>query len=417
MSPANDTGAAVVANPGGLRWLRLMATGLARAGLLRAYMTPVAASEERFERRIKWMPRAVSSPVEKGLRRRPIPSGVNEERIERLATIPELLYASSLRLPGLARISPRLGSWRSGLFDGGVSRRLRPSDQAVVVESAAALKTLTRARELSIKSFLDHPIIHHRVAAEILEGEARREPEFAPTLQYADLDPVLARQLDDELRIADRVFAMCSFHRWSLVEGGVDESKIIFTPLGVDLDLFRPHAPPEDETFRVLFVGQLSQRKGLSYLLEAFSMAGIPNSELLLHGRIVARRKPWEGQPGVRYVPLMPYTDLPALYASCDVFVLPSLAEGFAQTPLEAMACGRPVIISEHTFADDVIADEANGFIVPIRDSAAIADRLRQLHADPELRVQVGEAARRRAEHFSWRRYQERVVSALTDSA
>jgi glycosyltransferase involved in cell wall biosynthesis len=105
------------------------------------------------------------------------------------------------------------------------------------------------------------------------------------------------------------------------------------------------------------------------------------------------------------------------VYADADVYVLPSIVEGFPMTALEAMASGLPVIVSEHTFGSDVITDGVDGYIVPIRDSEAIADRLRYLHDHPSERQRIGAAARRRAEHFSWERYGEQVVDLVRSNS
>jgi glycosyltransferase involved in cell wall biosynthesis len=198
---------------------------------------------------------------------------------------------------------------------------------------------------------------------------------------------------------------------------GVDANKLIETPLGVDLGLFRPKSiPRKNDTFRVIFVGQITQRKGLSYLLEGYRRAALPNSELMLVGQPCVTDAPWRNVLGLRHLPRLPREDLPDLYASADVFVLPSLIEGFPQTALEAMACGLPVIVSEHTFGGDVITDGVNGYIVPIRDPDQIADRLRHLYDHPNERRRLGLAARRRAEKFSWEGYGHRIVNAIANT-
>ena len=119
----------------------------------------------------------------------------------------------------------------------------------------------------------------------------------------------------------------------------------------------------------------------------------------------------------MRHLSHRPRNDLPKVYAGADVYVLPSLFEGFLVTALEAMACGLPVIVSEHTFAHDVIEDGVNGYVIPIRDKEAIAERLRHLHSNPRLREEMGQAARRTAERFTWRRYGERIASAVSERA
>src|SRR4029077_855471 len=166
----------------------------------------------------------------------------------------------------------------------------------------------------------------------------------------------------------------------------------------------------------VTFVGQIGQRKGLSYLLDGFEAAGIPQSELLLVGRPIGGTATWRNLENVRHLPQQPRSALPEVYGRTDVFVLPSLVEGFGLTPLEAMSCGKPVIVSDHTFGRDVIEDGVNGFVVPIRDSEAIADRLKLLGSDPTYRSRMGEAARRTAEGYSWATFGDRVADAVASS-
>jgi glycosyltransferase involved in cell wall biosynthesis len=115
----------------------------------------------------------------------------------------------------------------------------------------------------------------------------------------------------------------------------------------------------------------------------------------------------------VRHVPHVPRWELPALYRTADVFVLPSLVEGFGLVALEAMACGVPVVISANTFATDVVTDGVDGYVIPIRDAEAIAERLQYIHKYRAEGDRVGQAARRRAEQFSWERYGDLIASIV----
>jgi glycosyltransferase involved in cell wall biosynthesis len=169
----------------------------------------------------------------------------------------------------------------------------------------------------------------------------------------------------------------------------------------------------DKRVFRVAFVGQISQRKGISYLVEAFTKAAIPDSELLLVGRVIGRGRAWSAIPGVRHVPHVLRWELPALYRTADIFVLPSLVEGFGLVALEAMACGVPVVISTNTFAADVVTDGVDGYVIPIRDPEAIADRLQYIHQHRAERDRIGQAARRRAEQFSWQTYGDLIASIV----
>jgi alpha-maltose-1-phosphate synthase len=119
------------------------------------------------------------------------------------------------------------------------------------------------------------------------------------------------------------------------------------------------------------------------------------------------------GYPNVRHIGHVSRWDLPPLYADADVFLFPSLVEGFAMTPLEAMASGLPVIVSANTFGSGVITDGVDGYVVPIRDVDAIVERLRQLAIAPELRREMGAAAAKRASSFTRTRYAESMVDLL----
>jgi alpha-maltose-1-phosphate synthase len=104
----------------------------------------------------------------------------------------------------------------------------------------------------------------------------------------------------------------------------------------------------------------------------------------------------------ISYRPPVSRAELPAVYRAADVLVFPSLNDAFGLVMLEAMACGLPVIATDHSGAVDVIRDGVDGFVVPARDPAAIAARLEPLIADPSLAAEMGRLARQRiAGHYT----------------
>ena len=100
------------------------------------------------------------------------------------------------------------------------------------------------------------------------------------------------------------------------------------------------------------------------------------------------------------------------LYSQASVFVLPSIEDGFGQVIVQAMACGIPVITTTNTGGPDVITDGKDGFIVPIRDSRAIAERLEHLYRHPDAREAMGHAALETVRKWNgWERYTNQVLS------
>jgi glycosyltransferase involved in cell wall biosynthesis len=215
------------------------------------------------------------------------------------------------------------------------------------------------------------------------------------------------------LDLADVIFVLSSHHRQTFEQSGVDPSKLVIAPPGIDVNLFHPLPRLRHDRFTVGFVGQIGQRKGLSYLIDAVSRSGVPDADLVLVGPVIGTFAPWATAPGVHHLPSQGRLALPAIYATFDVFALPSLVEGFGLTALEAMACGVPTIVSEHTFASDVITDGVDGYIVPIRNPEAIAERIRYLHDNPAERQRMGEAARQRALGFSLAVSGDRVAQMI----
>ncbi|HEX2015486.1 MAG TPA: glycosyltransferase family 4 protein [Solirubrobacteraceae bacterium] len=403
----------VVANPGGLRWLGHAAAGLGRAGRLREYLAPFVFTAEQEQRVRRWLPPPLARALLRELRRRTLPAGIAPEAVRRAASASELLFVAAGRLGLPDPVTHELMDRRARRFDRAVSQRLSHEDSAVVASWNAALSTLRRARSLDVATFLDYPIVHHRYARDLLSGELSRAPAYADTLQFHQLPAGQERRLNAEIECCDRVLLQTEFQRHTFTAAGIDESRLEVIPFGVDSELFRPRARADDGVFRVLFGGQLTQRKGLSYAVEGFSRAGLPDAELVLQGGVVGRSRPWSSVPNVRHVGHLPYEEQPTVLATADVFLFPSLAEGFPQTPLQAMASGLPVVVSENTFGPGVVADGEQGFVVPIRDPDAIAERLRALHASEGLRRRLGRAARELGERYSWEAYGAGVVQAI----
>jgi len=388
------------------------ASTLAEAGRLSRYYAPIVTTP-RQERLIGRLPAPVVEPILRELRRRRLPPGVAIDRARRAGVGAELRRVAATRLGFSYGVRMGLLHRQRAAFDRAVARGLHGADSGFVGVIGAATESVRRARELGIETFMDSPIGHMGWIREEMRREASLVPAYAGTLQCHDFpDSVIARH-EQELALCDHLMVLSRHARESLVARGVDEAKMIMTPLGVDLELFHPAPRADDGVFRIVFVGQITQRKGISYLVDGFRRAAIANSELVFVGEVIGTAEPWIGVPGVRHVPPMPRVDLPGIYATSDVYVLPSLAEGFPLTSIEAMACGLPPILSEHTFAHDVITDGEDGYVVPIRDADAIAERLRTLAADRDLRAQMGARARRRAEGFPWSRYGERVLELV----
>ena len=302
-------------------------------------------------------------------------------------------------------------------LDGYVARSMDkiPGIRAVYAYEDGALRQFRRAHELGVHCIYDLPIGYWRANRNISAEEAELQPGWKGTLNaLADSDAKCALK-DEELGLADTVIVPSTFVK-STLELFPDAKKIIVNPFGVpaNISAVRRVTNP-DEPLRVLYVGSLTQRKGIAYLFEAVEKAGKAVT-LTVIGRKVGQSALLDANcEKHRWVPSLPHSEILAEMRRHDVFVFPSLFEGLALVQGEALSQGLPVITTPNSGGTDIMRDGIDGFVVPIRNAEAITARLLQLHGHRELLQQMSESAQERAAELNWQGYKQRVVRAVRD--
>jgi len=395
----------LISHPGSLQLLYGIFAAAAQAGWQPRLWTGYHFDETGLiERLAARAPGALAPKLMRELRRR----GSDAVPLQAVVRLPwlELPTVAALRsLPRLGAL-PRLLGLRNAIFDAMVAREVRRHPPALVMPvDSAALTTIRAARAAGVPSLLNQTIGHVAVGQRILMEEAALHPDWADSMPLA-LPPRLVERARREAIEADAVLAPSAYVERTLIEIGVRPERIFVLPYGVRTDRFAPGPRRSRETgpFRILYVGQISQRKGLSYLLEAVRRLGRSDIELLLVGSIVgagAGLRSYEGH--FRHLANRPHGELAEIYRSADLFVYPSLHEGSAQAIMEALASGLPAIVTAN--AGSVVREGVEGHIVPIRDVEALAHRIEGLYRDRSRREAFSEAARRRAEEHDWGRY------------
>ncbi|MBW3637077.1 MAG: glycosyltransferase family 4 protein [Armatimonadetes bacterium] len=331
------------------------------------------------------------------------------------------LLAPTLGLRGLTRHESGYFSidavFRS--LDRRVAKRLSQVEgiRGVWAHEDGACDTFRSARQRGMKCFYDLPIGHWRAGHAIYGEEKEREPQWAATLTgMLDSPEKLARK-DEELRLADAVFVASSFTR-STLQGVPELTAPVYTaPYGAPSPSEAPPAQKSGSSrLRVIFVGSLSQRKGLSYLLDAVQMLR-DHVELTLIGlKTGAECAPLEAALREhRWIGSLPHAEILREMQQHDVLVFPSLFEGFGLVITEAMSQGLPVITTSHTAGPDVISDEQDGFIVPVRSAQAIAQKLELLITQPEVLHAMKMAAWQKAATCSWETFRSTQARAVKE--
>ena len=299
-----------------------------------------------------------------------------------------------------------------------LSSNLNAGLRGVYAYEDGAAATFREAGRRGIRRFYDLPIGYWRAGQRIFAEEAERVPAWAATMTGRGDSPAKLARKDEELAGADAIIVASSFTRQTLAEAPTLRAPVHVVPYGAPMVPTRPSpasARGEGKPLRALFVGILSQRKGLSYLLEAAASLR-PHVELTLLGT-----RPTNDCPALdaavrahRWIPSAPHAGVLAEMERQDVLVFPSLFEGFGLVILEAMSRGLPVVTTAHTAGPDLIDDGHDGFLVPIRSAAAIAQTLETLHRDRARLAAMREAARARAAACTWTHYRHRLLLALT---
>ena len=289
---------------------------------------------------------------------------------------------------------------------------LQELDAVYAYEDSAAT-TFQRAKQQGILCLYDLPIAFYRTSHALLAQEAERFPDLASALQVTQEPTWKIERKEQEIQLADHIFVPSSFVENSLLEAGINKEKISVITFGAPIDYFQPQ-PKNDKFFRVLFVGRVEPRKGVHYLLQAWQELKFSQSELLLVG-INDFPEGWLERytEEIRYISSVPHASLNQYYSSANVLVLPSLVEGLALVQLEALACGIPLITTPNAGGSDIITDGIEGFIVPIRDTEMLKEKLEWCYQHPLELAEMGRAARRKAEQLTWERYRQKVASQM----
>ena len=308
-------------------------------------------------------------------------------------------------------LDDELGYQNALRFDDWTARRIGRID-ALIALSGAALKTGRMLQQRGGVFICDRGSTHHSYQAAIVAGEFQRWGLDPPRTDSRDT--VREETIYD---VADAITVPSSFSRRSFIEMGVPAEKVHTIPYGVRLEAFARIADPRADTFNVLFAGHVSLRKGIPYLLEAFAKLNHPAKRLRIAGSMAPEIKQLLTRlphQSVEFLGSVPQADLPKIMSESHVLVLPSIEDGFGLVMSQAMACGCPVIASTNTGGEDLFADGVEGFIVPIRDVDALANRMQRLMDDPDLQRRMSEAALARVRYLGgWTQYGDQWESLL----
>jgi glycosyltransferase involved in cell wall biosynthesis len=352
------------------------------------------------------------SSVGRQIRRRLLPGGLAPRHVRRFGLAYEVLH--QLARTRFERAAPGVLAKRNALFERNAARLVKRAKnvEAVIAQYTCAEQSFVAAAR-GTRLILMYPIAHHDWMHDYFAHEAAQNPDWSDFLQGFNPLPERKRQLDAEIMMADRILVPSTFVKFTFMERGISADRIDVVPLGTTFEDMASTKPYEtsiprdvEAPLRLLFAGQVNQRKGISYLLDAVSAMPSGSVDLSLAGPLAPGiRSRIEALPQIKILGTMPKSGLGDLYRASDLLVLPSLADGFGLVAIEAMACGLPCVLTPNTFGTDVVTDGTDGFIVPARNSEALVQLFRKVAENREMLKSVAQNASRRALEFTWEAY------------
>jgi glycosyltransferase involved in cell wall biosynthesis len=370
----------------GAHHLARLAEGLARSELLDAFVTGICFR----------LPHEAPEPSRSRLAK--LSMRIGSARLFRFWHLGLLsLYPQRLMPATLRKYWNHWVWWRFGSAAARVVERCEPRIVIAFENSALEPFRSAKATDRRVACVLECPSVHHaRQSYGALSAMGRR----------------LVRRIDvrksEEIELADRIIVLSSFAKSTFVDAGVPAQKIEVIPLGVDSCFFAQRPLPPRKPLRFLFAGTASYGKGVDLLVSAFPrlkgdcelrFVGVTTPDLVDSLRGVARCTTTGpvGRAAMR-------DEL----AAAHVLVLPSRFDGFGMVVSEAMATGRPAIVSDHVGAADVVVHDGpskSGWIVPAGDVEALAAAMQDAISRADELESMASAARLAMEGLSWERY------------
>jgi glycosyltransferase involved in cell wall biosynthesis len=282
-------------------------------------------------------------------------------------------------------ISARAFEW--AILDFLSARKIRKSDM-VIFHPALFPRTLATCKKKGITTVGMATVAHPSYVSRLKHEEYKKFGIEYPIVSYPT--PPF-----------DYILAFSDFVKETYIQEGFSPENIFVAYSDIDCKRFVP-AEKSDKIFRALFIAHTTLTKGVQYLLNAWGQLNLKNAELILAGgykRIPPKAKEYcdtNINASDEIVQRGSVKNPENLYQSASVFVFPSLTEGNPRVVMEAMACGLPVITTEH--AQSIVEDGKTGFVVPIRDVEAIKEKIEFLYQNPDAAERMGKAARKAIE-------------------
>lgn len=339
----------------------------------------------------------------------------------KIRPLPELIRSLAARKFS-SIVTDRIWEWAELGFDHWVSKRLLKDKPNIIhTYEHAALKTLKIAKANGIFTIYEQLSQHHAFFTPIVEQQLKLYPQLQSNKSDLLINKKATRRnkrRDEELAITDLILCNSSFTKDTLINAGINENKIKIIPLAFPKTLEKINEKAKNKPIKFLYAGNQSIRKGTHLLYEAWRKCDFGNNEaeLWLVGKINEELLLGKNLPAnVVVKENIPHDELMLLYQEVDVFVLPTLADGFGMVVTEAMSQGVPVITTTNSCGPDIIDNKKNGWVIPAGDINAIEKAMRWVINNRDQLPEISSNALEKARSWQWVDYRNALVKMVNE--
>lgn len=325
-----------------------------------------------------------------------------------------LLFLDKTKLPFFIVSNFRFFIYKS--FSKSVSKKINGNEDFVIGLSGFMLDTINNLSSSKIKTIVDHGSLHENTTKEILLEECKK---FGFEKFGNWKHNWMLNRMEYEFKSADYIFVCSQLAKKTMIDNNINENKIFVNPLGIDLNSFGYYERKRSRTFRFLHISNMSPLKGLHYIIDAFNnlSTSYENIELWLVGPAPKEIKLLEmidSNDKIIYFPPVKEEKLVEYYHKCDLFIHPSLSDGWGMTVMQAMATGLPVVVSNMTGVKEIINNGNNGWIVESKNSLELLNIMQHVIKNHDQLLEIGKNGYRTVKNgYTWDDYSNRLINWL----
>ena len=394
------------------------AEALQQKGYLYRYITTIYDKPWSLTRIVKHLLRGDAQKKCASHRTEALP----DDMVKQLCEGRSLLRLFLSKVPQVYKHFPRYYDWLHDSFGRSVAEyAIKHEVDAVIMYDTNANECwkILKERAPHIKRIMDVTIANRLFMKENYLHDMEQTRDMGLREEQAELwNEANCRRYLAEIEDTDEFLVASNVVKRSLRYSGVSEEKMHLAPYGVDVNKFEfIEKKPMQKPLRMVYVGQVCYRKGIHHLLKVMDRFADGEVQLSLAGSITPPILPlvdqYRERTDVRFLGFVTRDRLARLYQESDVFVFPTLGEGYGMVVLEALSCGVPCIVSDLAGGDDAIEDGVNGFRFKAGDDDDLYEKIRWFIDHPDRLPEMSSRSRQSVIHQDWQSYYDHVTHAI----